>query len=510
MATVQEKLADSLSVLKPLQNNDGLAVVRYSDLSRTHVARLLNYGFLQEVMRGWYISSRPDSAPGDTTNWYTSYWYFIRAYANSRFSANWSLTPEQSLSLHSGNKTVPGQIIIRAPQGSNNIVQLLHNTSLFDLKASMADTVYKEPQFGLNLYTLPEALITCSPDFFRLDSVTARTCLSLLPDASGILKIILEKGQSTKAGRLAGAFRNIGHAAAADDIISTMKSLGYDIREEDPFADRSTIALSPVRSPYVARLKLMWGKMRETVMANFPATAHTHTDIDACMQGIEAQYKLDAYHSLSIEGYKVTDALIEKVRRGNWVPDHDASDAEQRNAMAARGYWQAFQAVKESIKKILTGSNPGEVVKSDHGVWYRELFAPSVAAGLLKPSDLAGYRTNQVYIRGSMHTPLNPEAVREAMPVLLELLQNEPDARVRAVLGHFIFVYIHPYMDGNGRIGRFLMNAMLVPGGYDWTIIPVERRQAYMSALEKASVKEDIADFTLFLAACSRRQPPPA
>jgi Fic family protein len=208
---------------------------------------------------------------------------------------------------------------------------------------------------------------------------------------------------------------------------------------------------------------------------------------------------LDAYHSLSIEGYKVTNELIEKVKSGNWKPDEDSSDTEQRNAMATRGYWQAFQAVKESIKKILKGDNPSEIADNDHRVWYRELFAPSVAAGLLKPSDLAGYRTNQVYIRGSMHTPLSPDAVRNAIPVLFDLLKNEPDARVRAVLGHFVFAYIHPYADGNGRIARFLMNAMFISGGYDWTIIPVERRKEYMAALEKASTSEDITDFTVFL-----------
>jgi Fic family protein len=63
---------------------------------------------------------------------------------------------------------------------------------------------------------------------------------------------------------------------------------------------------------------------------------------------------------------------------------------------------------------------------------------------LLKPSDLAGYRNSQVYIKGSMHTPLNSEAVHDAIPALFELLLNEEDAGVRAVLGHFIFVYIHP------------------------------------------------------------------
>lgn len=86
------------------------------------------------------------------------------------------------------------------------------------------------------------------------------------------------------------------------------------------------------------------------------------------------------------------------------------------------------------------------------------------------------------------------------MPVLFELLTEEKEASVRAVLGHFIFVYIHPYMDGNGRMGRFLMNVMLASGGYPWTIIPVESRTTYMKALEQASVEQDITAFAEFLA----------
>jgi len=168
--------------------------------------------------------------------------------------------------------------------------------------------------------------------------------------------------------------------------------------------------------------------------------------------------------------------------------------------MAARGYWQAFQAVKESIQDILDGKNPGEVADVGHGIWYRELFTPSVVDGILKASDLAGYRTNQVYIKGSKHIPLNKEAVRDAMPVLFDLLKEETEASVRAVLGHFIFVYIHPYMDGNGRISRFLMNTMLASGGYKWTIIPVEQRNEYLLTLEQASVDQDISGFAKFLA----------
>ena len=119
---------------------------------------------------------------------------------------------------------------------------------------------------------------------------------------------------------------------------------------------------------------------------------------------------------------------------------------------------------------------------------------------------LAGYRNGQVYIRKSMHVPLNRDAVRDAMPAFFDLLREEPHPAVRVALGHFIFVYIHPYMDGNGRVGRFLMNTMMASGGYPWTVISVTDRNAYVNALEKASVGEDIAPFADFLAGLVKKR----
>lgn len=86
------------------------------------------------------------------------------------------------------------------------------------------------------------------------------------------------------------------------------------------------------------------------------------------------------------------------------------------------------------------------------------------------------------------------------MPALFDLLESETEAAVRAVLGHWLFGYIHPYMDGNGRMARFLMNAMLASGGYPWTVVRVEDRTRYLRALDSASIDLDIEPFASLLA----------
>jgi hypothetical protein len=323
----------------------------------------------------------------------------------------------------------------------------------------------------------------------------------LIKDSSEILNPLLDGGHSVIAGRLAGAFRNMQRTKIADDIIQTMRSAGYDVREKDPFNEQLSIKMpEKVKSPLVIRMELMWHQMRNVVMENFPKAPGSSKDFSDYLKRVEEIYRTDAYHSLSIEGYKVSEDLIEKVRSGNWDPIGSTQDLEFRNALMARGYWQAFQSVKESIRKILGGQNPGLVIHEDHGSWYREMFAPGIAAGILKRSDLAGYRNNEVFISQSRHISPDPASVCDAMQALFELLEKETEPSVRAVLGHFMFVYIHPYLDGNGRIARFLMNAMLASGGYPWTVIPIERRDSYMEALEKASVDQDIRVFTAFIA----------
>ena len=150
--------------------------------------------------------------------------------------------------------------------------------------------------------------------------------------------------------------------------------------------------------------------------------------------------------------------------------------------------------------QVMAGGDVCSLVRTAHRDWYRELFQPCVAAGLVPASALAGYRNEAVFLRGSRHVPPRYEAVRDAMPALFDLLEQETESAVRAVLAHWLFGYVHPYPDGNGRMTRFVMNAMLASGGYPWTVIRVEDRKAYLTALERASVGLNIEPFARFVA----------
>src|SRR5467141_1077679 len=114
MPSPNEKLAESLDVLETLQQGNR-RVFRSDDLSRVHRERLLENGFLQEVMKGWLISSGPGARDGDSTPWYASFWEFCARYCGERFGKEWYLSPEQSLLLQAENTVIPAQVVVYSP-----------------------------------------------------------------------------------------------------------------------------------------------------------------------------------------------------------------------------------------------------------------------------------------------------------------------------------------------------------------------------------------------------------
>jgi fido (protein-threonine AMPylation protein) len=501
MPAPNEKLAKSLKALQALQSG-GRRVFQSKELRRVQRERLLRNGFVQEIIKGWLISSSPSARKDDSTRWYASFWEFCARYCDDRFGDQWHLSPEQSLLLHAENTVIPKQVIIYTTRGTNNEVTLPFGTSLYDLKqANMPAVADMTTRDGLRLYSPAAALVKVPEAFFSRYPIESQIVLAGIGDVSEVLRRLLEGGHSVVAGRLAGAFRRIGRAEIADEIVAAFRAANYSVRETDPFVKQQVFGtLRPAAVPIVGRIQAMWQAMRGPVIAVFPRAPGLPKNRVEYLKFVDEIYESDAYHSLSIEGYSVTQELIARVRRGDWDPDRHEDDRKSLDALTARGYWQAFQLVKKSIGEIIGGTNPGAVVRSAHRGWYRELFEPCVAAGLLGPGALAGYRNDAVYIRTSRYVPPRWEAARDAMPAFFDLVEQETEPSVRAVLGHWLFAYIHPYQDGNGRMARFIMNAMLASGGYPWTVVPVEHRDAYLAALDRASIDLDIGPFAAFIA----------
>ena len=78
--------------------------------------------------------------------------------------------------------------------------------------------------------------------------------------------------------------------------------------------------------------------MRRVVIEGFSKAPGLPRDRKRCLGLVDDIYKSVAYHSLSIEGYIVNPASIERVQRGDWDLEHHDDDRKNRDALAARGY----------------------------------------------------------------------------------------------------------------------------------------------------------------------------
>lgn len=494
-----ELLAGSLSRVEKAAKE---SVVRSEDISRRDRERLLKSDWLMPVIAGWYLLTSPQATQGESTAWYASFWVFIQQYLHEKFGDDYCLSAESSIDIYTGDNIIPKQVVVITKASGHYTLTLPHHTSIVIYQDSNKFPPTIETKNKLQLMPLSLAICRIAKSFFHRQPMNAKIALSMLRDPSELTRHLLQDGMVQSAGRLAGAYRHLGRENFSREIIQTMKAAGFAVIEENPFDESqktSSILNQRMASPYHARIISMWEIMREDVINNFPKRRPTKASPTKIIQHIDDVYVNDAYNSLSIEGYKVSKSLIEKIKSGEWNPELDETDLLQRNALAAKGYYLAFLAVRDSINKALTGVDAIEVLQQNLSEWYQALFSPSVEAGLIEAAHLAGYRNDRVFIRHSLHVPPPREAVFDCMDAFFTCLKHEENPIVRAVLGHFIFVFIHPYMDGNGRIGRFIMNLLWCAGGLPWTIVRLESRKKYIQSLETASVHKNIVPFTVFL-----------
>lgn len=499
-----QQIAAALSRIQGRPISKHPHILRTEELSRAERELLLRTGWLREILLGWYLLTKPDIMPNDSTPWFAHFWDFLSIYLQHRFDKQYCLSAESSLEVLMDVSVLPKQVIAIVPRGGGKAQTLPFETSLLmytDPKNIPENRIEKR---GLQIMSLPLALCRVAPLYFRANPEEAEIALRSIRTASELSQIIAQYNLKSVAARLIGAYRFLGDTLMADHLEDDLNAIGLKVTAENPFAQQKPFlkTMRPV-SPYVARLEALWQNNREAIIKAFPHAPGIPSNSEEFMKDVEEIYKSDAYNSLSIEGYKITPELIERVKNNTWDPKQYPADQDQKNALVARGYYEAFQSVKETVRKIITiHKNPGEILEEDLQKWYRSLFAAAVNTGLITSNQLLGYRNHPVYIRNSRHVPPATHAIVDMMEFLFKALKEESEASVRAILGHYVFVFIHPYMDGNGRIARFLMNAMLASGGYSWIVIPLAKRDEYMSALSVADLEHDLLPFAKFVANC--------
>ncbi|WP_445002831.1 Fic family protein [Exiguobacterium alkaliphilum] len=108
------------------------------------------------------------------------------------------------------------------------------------------------------------------------------------------------------------------------------------------------------------------------------------------------------------------------------------------------------------------------------------------------------YRDQQVFIAGAAHVPPAPNLIPEQMERLMEWYETDATSLhpvERGALLHGKFVGIHPFIDGDGRTSRLLLNLELMKSGYPPIVIRVENRLSYYNALDRAHTSGEYADF---------------
>ncbi|SIO30695.1 Fic family protein [Halodesulfovibrio marinisediminis] len=127
----------------------------------------------------------------------------------------------------------------------------------------------------------------------------------------------------------------------------------------------------------------------------------------------------------------------------------------------------------------------------------------SLVYGRIDKDQAGTYREKRIFLSGSKYSFPKPEEVQSLMTDLFSKLpemKKELHPVVFAAQAHKELVFIHPFVDGNGRVSRLLMNLLLIQAGYLVTIIPPVLRSEYIASLEKAHTND--SDFIKFILRC--------
>ena len=182
------------------------------------------------------------------------------------------------------------------------------------------------------------------------------------------------------------------------------------------------------------------------------------------------------YNSNAIEGNTLTLRETDLVLRGLTIDQKPLKDH-----MEAVGHKEAFDFVRELVKEKapLTES----IIKQIHYLVLAD-----------KKDDRGVYRRVPVRIMGAHHEPVQPYLIEPRMEqLLLDYAASDEHIVTKLARFHIEFEGIHPFIDGNGRTGRLLVNLELMKAGYPPIDIKFTDRVAYYNAFDAYHVKHDLS-----------------
>lgn len=499
------RLANALERLRAKQ------AARQKVFASAHMSRddreiLTQKGFLRPIIRGWSYSSSPMEKEEVTTPWAMSYWEFLSRYASSRFGDKWVIAPTSSLSLITDDLTPPKSLTVNTPEGNNRSIDLPHGYQIFFAKTDFLKESVLELTEGVRVSTIERVISGLTAEAYEQSPIAVSAALSQVRDAELLAYTLISENATKSAGHVLKAYESMGREDMVETLKKTFKDFGFRPRTGPLTGYQGFVRTTSFESGLSTRLRGAWAAMREQVLEFRPDPA-TEKDAPRILKNIVDSYKEDAYHSLSIEGYTVSEELISKVRSGTWSPEKNDGDSKDQNALAAKGYYDAFQRVKAWVENALKSDDSLMAgFEKEQKSWQEALFWQFVNVGAVRPESIKGYRNHAVFIKTALHVPPAHEKLMDGMETYHDLMREEPDAFVRAVLGHWALGYIHPFADGNGRTARFTMNAMLTTGGYEWVVIRTEDKGLYMKTLDEASRNNNARPFAEFIGTCLSRK----
>lgn len=181
------------------------------------------------------------------------------------------------------------------------------------------------------------------------------------------------------------------------------------------------------------------------------------------------------YNSNAIEGNTLTLRETDMVLRGLTIDQKPLKDH-----MEAVGHKEAFDFVRDLVKDQIPLSE--NVIKQIHYLVLAH-----------KKDDRGVYRRIPVRIMGAKHEPVQPYLIQPMMEQLLETYRNSTEHIIsRLARFHIEFEGIHPFIDGNGRTGRLLVNLELMKAGYPPIDIKFTDRSSYYRAFDEYHVKHNL------------------